>query len=65
MVVRDETSNAEIRCGGAESQLGLWPQLALATLVDLGMSDAKIAKYLTVDEGCVKRLRNEYRIRLD
>jgi hypothetical protein len=65
MVVRDESSNVEMRCRGAESQLGPWPRLALATLVDLGMSDDKIAKYLSVDEGCVKRLRNEYRIRLD
>lgn len=34
-----------------------WPQTALATLVDLGMSDDKIAKYLAVDEDFVRRLR--------
>ncbi|PSH63010.1 hypothetical protein CU102_24425 [Phyllobacterium brassicacearum] len=65
MIATEETQNVEMRCRGAESQLGPWPQLALATLVDLGMSNNKIAKYLRVDEGCVEWLRNEYRIRLD
>jgi hypothetical protein len=41
----------------AERCLEPWPQTALATLVDLGMSDDKIAKYLVVDEEFVRRLR--------
>jgi hypothetical protein len=41
----------------AERCLEPWPQTALATLVDLGMSDDKIAKYLAIDEDFVRRLR--------
>lgn len=37
---------------------------ALATLVDLGMSDDKIARYLAVDETFVSRLRERCGIRM-
>jgi hypothetical protein len=58
-----ESSNVEMRRCRAERCLERWPQTALATLVDLGMSDDKIAKYLAVDEGFVKQLCDEYGIR--
>ncbi|MET3649170.1 transposase-like protein [Phyllobacterium ifriqiyense] len=58
----NESSNIEMRRCRAERCLKPWPQTALATLVDLGMSDDKIARYLAVDETFVKRLRDGYRI---
>ncbi|CAN7707191.1 hypothetical protein LJR231_005892 [Phyllobacterium sp. LjRoot231] len=60
----NEPSNVEMRRCRAERCLKPWPQTALATLVDLGMGDDKIAKYLAVDEGFVGQLRERYGIRM-
>ena len=60
----NESSNVEMRRCRAERCLEPWPQIALATLVDLGMGDDKIARYLAVDETFVSRLRERYGIRM-
>lgn len=57
-----ESSIVEMRRCRAERCLEPSPQTALATLVDLGMSNNKIARYLAVDEDFVKQLRDEYGI---
>lgn len=46
------------------SPSAMWPisGLALETLVDLGLSDERIANYFRVNRGCVAALRMRYGI---
>lgn len=46
----------------AFSHGNVWPipEIALATLVDMGLSDARIAHYFRIDPAAVRSLRMDY-----
>jgi len=47
------------RASEINHRLGPFPGRSIAVLVDLGMTDALIARYLSIDPQSVRALRNE------